>query len=83
MSTTDVDVAVEEFRKNWPAMFAGPSLDAMTERGYRYRTLLNEISRGEAPRDILVQQGGRKNLILRDRFLNFWRGKLVQDGGAA
>ncbi len=68
---------LREFYEKWPVVFAGPSLDRLTERAYRYRTLLNEISRGEAPRKMIVKQGGRKNLIIRDRFLEYWEKKLT------
>ena len=69
---------LQEFKEKWPALFAGTSLDSLTENGYRYRTLLNEISRGDAPRDIIIKQGGRKNLIVRDKFLPHWQSKLMK-----
>jgi hypothetical protein len=67
---------LQEFREKWPAIFAGTSLGSMTKEGYRYRSLLNEISRGDAPRDILMKDGKRKNLIVRDKFLDHWQSKL-------
>lgn len=73
---------LQELKEQWPPLIAGPKLDEMTAEAYRYRTLLNEISRGEAPRDLLRKQGRRKNLIVRDKFLPFWQSKLSATEGA-
>ncbi len=72
----DLCEPLQEFKTRWPALFAGTELDGMTGNAYRYRSLLNEISRGEAPRNILLKDGRRKNLIVRDNFLPHWQSKL-------
>lgn len=68
---------LKEFQEKWPAVFAGTELDKMTGKGYRYRSLLNEISKGDADRDIILKDGKRKNLIVRDKFLPHWQSKLT------
>lgn len=68
---------LQEFQREWPPVFAGTALDRLTQDAYKYRSLLNEISRGEAPRDILIKQGSRKNLVIRDKFLPYWQSKLT------
>lgn len=67
---------LQEFANNWPAVFAAVELDRMTGNAYRWRSLQNELSRGQAPRDMVIKQGTRKSLLLRDKFLAFWQGKL-------
>jgi hypothetical protein len=68
---------LQEFRRTLPPAFAGTAMGRLTGDGYNYRSLLNEISRGEAPRDIIIKQGNRKNLIVRDKFLVYWQSKLT------
>ena len=67
----------EKLKKELPVIFAGTELDRLTGRGYRWRTLQNEISRGEAPADICLMQGRRKKLVDRDRFLDYWQSKII------
>jgi hypothetical protein len=63
-------------KRTMPPVFAGRSLDEMTGQGYRWRTLQNEKSRGEAPADIFLRQGKRKLLVDRDKFLAYWQSKI-------
>lgn len=77
---------LKEFQRLLPPLFAGAQLDILTGGGYRWRTLQNELSRGDAPRDMIIKQGRRKNLVNRDRFLGYWQAKLFPaeiDGAAA
>lgn len=61
-----------------PPIFAGSALDDFTGRGYRWRTLQNEKCRGDAPANIFLRDGSRKLLVDRDRFLEYWQGKLSE-----
>jgi hypothetical protein len=61
---------VEGFRKEWPAAFAGPSLDKLSGNAFRWSTTQNRRSRGEIPSECFVN--GRPTLVLRDPFLNWW-----------
>lgn len=61
-----------------PPIFAAVALDELTGKGYRWRTLQNEKSRGEAPAQIFIRHGARKILIDRDKFLEYWQTKLRQ-----
>ena len=71
-----------KLRDTMPPIFAGTSLDERTGEGYRWRTLQNEKSRGEAPADMFLKQGSRKLLVDRDRFLAYWQSKLRITGAA-
>lgn len=76
METIILAEPLQELRREWPPLFAATELDSMTRKAYQYRTLLNEISRGDAPRDIIMKSGAKKNLIVRDKFLPHWQNKL-------
>lgn len=69
---------LKQLRNEIPAVFAGTELDRYTGGAYRWRTLQNEKSRGEAPADMFLNQGQRKCLLVRDKFLPFWQSKLSQ-----
>ena len=69
--------ALTKLQQTMPPIFAGSSLDDFTGRGYRWRTLQNEKSRGEAPAEMFLKQGSRKLLVDRDRFLTYWQSKLT------
>jgi hypothetical protein len=68
---------LRKVKKEMPAVIAGTCLDKMTGGGYRWRTLQNEKSRGEAPSDIFLRQGKRKLLVDRDKFLAYWQSKIA------
>lgn len=61
---------VEGFRKEWPAAFAGPSLDKLSGNAIRWSTTQNRRSRGEIPPKCFIP--GRPTLVVRDDFLNWW-----------
>ena len=67
---------LKKLQSMMPPVFAGTALDDYTGRGYRWRTLQNEKSRGETPPDMFLRQGGRKLIVDRDRFLQHWQSKL-------
>lgn len=67
---------LKQMRSEMPAVFAGTELDGYSGKGYRWRTLQNEKSRGDAPADMFLRQGGRKVLVIRDKFLPYWQAKL-------
>lgn len=68
--------ALIKLRQEMPAVFAGTSLDEFTGKAYRWRSLQNEKSRGQAPADMFIRQGARKLLLDRDKFLIYWQSKL-------
>jgi hypothetical protein len=71
---------VEGFRREWPAAFAGPSLDKLSGNAKRWSTTQNQRSRGEIPAECFIP--GRPTIILRDRFLDWWESKLLTEGPA-
>jgi hypothetical protein len=70
---------VEGFRKEWPAAFAGPSLDKLSGNAFRWSTTQNRRSRGEIPSECFVN--GRPTLVLRDPFLDWLDTTLQQSFG--
>jgi hypothetical protein len=72
---------IEGFRKEWPAAFAGPSLDKLSGNAKRWSTTQNERSRGEIPAECFVP--GRPSIVLRDPFLDWWETKLSESSPAA
>ena len=73
---------LEKLQATIPPIFAGSALDDFTGRAYRWRTLQNEKSRGDAPAEIFLKQGTRKLLVDRDRFLAYWQSKLTTSEAA-
>ena len=67
---------LRKLRDTLPPVFAGTSLNHLTGDGYRWRSLQNEKSRGEAPAEMFLKHGSRKLLLDRDRFLEYWQSKL-------
>jgi hypothetical protein len=70
--------ALEQFKTDWPAVFAGVELDKMTGGGFRWRTLQNLKSTGEAPNDIFLRSGSHKLLVVRDPFLDWWQSRITK-----
>ena len=70
-----IDQTVEELRKSLPPVFAGMSLDERTGDAIPWRTIQNARSRNEIPSECFVYSG-RKVLVRRDPFLDWWRGTL-------
>jgi hypothetical protein len=68
---------LSKLRDTMPVIFAGTELDGMTGGGYRWRSLQNEKSRGDAPAEMFLRHGSRKLLVDRDRFLSYWQSKLT------
>jgi hypothetical protein len=66
---------VEGFRKEWPAAFAGPSLDKLSGNAVRWSTTQNRRSRGEIPLECFVD--GRPTIVLRDPFLDWLDARLT------
>jgi hypothetical protein len=60
---------IEGFRKEWPAAFAGPSLDKLSGNAFRWSTTQNRRCRGEIPAGCFIE--GRPTLVLRDPFLDW------------
>jgi hypothetical protein len=69
---------VEGFRKEWPAAFAGPSLDKLSGNAVRWSTTQNRRSRGEIPRECFVK--GHPTIVLRDKFLDWLDSRLMSNG---
>jgi len=71
--------AVEGFRKEWPAAFAGPEIDRLSGRAIRWSTTQNKRSRGEIPPDCFIN--GHPTIVLRDAFLDWWQTTLPERSG--
>jgi len=71
---------VEELRGILPPVFAGQSLDDMTGGAINWRTILNARARKEVPPSCFMRSG-RKVLVKRDPFLEWWKGTLREEGG--
>jgi hypothetical protein len=69
--------ALLKLKSTMPPIFAGTALDRLTGQAYRWRTLQNQKSRGDAPADMFLRHGSRKLLVDRDRFLEYWQQKLT------
>jgi hypothetical protein len=69
---------LEQFRREWPAVFAGTELTNMTGKAYQWRTLQNEKCLGKVPEDVFIRSGSRKLLVVRDKFLPHWQSKMRQ-----
>jgi len=72
--------SLTKLRETIPPVFAGTSLDRLTGDGYRWRSLQNEKSRGDAPAEMFLRHGSRKLLVDRDCFLSYWQSKLTCSG---
>lgn len=72
----DIHAVLQQLRETMPPLFAGSALDQLTAGGYRWRSLQNEKSLGTAPADMFIRSGNRKLLVIRDKFLEFWKSKL-------
>lgn len=78
-----IDQTVEELKKSLPPVFAGMSLDERTADAIPWRTIQNARSRREIPSECFIYSG-RKVLVRRDPFLDWWRGTLrTVDGKGA
>lgn len=75
-----VDRIVSELQAALPPVFAGQSLDEFTGKAINWRTIQNARSRREIPADCFGY-AGRKVLIVRDPFLNWWKGMLRASDG--
>lgn len=60
---------IEQYAKSLPESFPGTSIDALTNKVLRWRTIQNRRSRGEIPAECFVKMSSRKVIVLRDPFL--------------
>jgi len=77
-----IDQTVEELRKTLPPVFSGISLDERTGDAIPWRTTQNARSRREIPANCFIYSG-RKVLVRRDPFLDWWKGTLSESAGQA
>lgn len=75
VAVSNVDKVVEELRGYLPPVFAGSSLGKLTGDAIHWPTIQNARMRHEIPGDCFVLSG-RKILVVRDEFLNWWKGTL-------
>ncbi|EHJ49504.1 hypothetical protein DFW101_3508 [Solidesulfovibrio carbinoliphilus subsp. oakridgensis] len=76
----NTQMAVEELRGLLPPIFAGQSIDELTGGAIIWRTILNARARKEVPVSCFVKSG-RKVLVKRDPFLDWWRATLREEVG--
>jgi hypothetical protein len=72
-----MDDIVELYRQEWPAVFAGTSLDGLSGKAIIWGTIQNKRSRREIPDECFCRSGTRV-LIIRDPFLSWWQTTLHQ-----
>jgi hypothetical protein len=68
--------ALADLQASLPPVFAGTELDRYTGKAYRWRTLQNEKCSRAAPANMFIRSGGKKLLVIRDKFLSYWQKKL-------
>lgn len=69
-----------------PPIFAATSLDTLTGQAVRWRTIQNIRSRNKnlpqeerIPEKCFLKAGGRKVLIVREPFLDWWLSRLLKE----
>jgi hypothetical protein len=67
--------AIDGFRNEWPAAFAGPRIDELSGHAIRWSTTQNRRSRGEIPAGCFID--GRPTIVLRDPFLDWFESFLA------
>ncbi len=75
-----VELIVAELQSALPPVFAGQSLDSLTGDAIHWPSIQNARSRGEIPTECFAY-AGRKVLVRRDPFLNWWKTTLRADNG--
>lgn len=70
-----IERVIEELRAAMPPVLAGQSLDELTGNAVHWPTVQNARSRREIPAECFVY-AGRKVLVRRDPFLDWWKTKL-------
>ena len=68
---------LEKLRRELPATIAGTELDRLTGGALRWRTLQNEICRGQTPPGLCLSLGSRKKIIDRDIMLAHMQSKII------
>lgn len=66
---------IEDLRQSIPAVFEGKRVEHYTGGGCRWRTLQNMKSQGLIDSSCFIRDG-RKILIRRDSFLDWWSKRL-------
>lgn len=74
------DLVAAELQAALPPVFAGKSFDELTGNAIHWPSIQNARSRGEIP-DECFAYSGRKVLVRRDLFFNWWRGTLRASDG--
>jgi hypothetical protein len=69
---------IEELRGVLPPIFAGQNLDDLTGGAIVWRTVLNARAAKQVPGSCFVRSG-RKVLVRRDQFLDWWQGTLREE----
>jgi len=75
-----IDRVIEELRAALAPVVAGQSLDELTGNSIHWPTVQNARSRREVPSECFIY-AGRKVLVVRDPFLEWWRTTLRTDDG--
>jgi len=77
---TAIEQTVEDLRKTLTPIFAGMALDNLTGDSILWSSIQNARSRREIPDECFLYSG-RKVLVRRDPFLDWWKGTLSEPGG--
>jgi hypothetical protein len=62
---------IEQLRAELPAVFAGTSIGELTGNAVNWGTIQNLRSQQKIPDECFVRSG-RRVLVIRDRFLDWW-----------
>jgi hypothetical protein len=66
-----IAAVIDQLRQELPAVFAGSNSGELTGGAIHWPTVQNKRSKGEIPDDCFVRSG-RRVLVHRDRFLDWW-----------
>jgi hypothetical protein len=76
-----IAVIIDQLRQELPAIFAGPASDELTGGAIHWRTVQNQRSLRQIPSSCFILSG-RRVLVCRDEFLNWWSSKLIESPSA-
>ncbi|XPV75784.1 MAG: hypothetical protein ACNI27_14235 [Desulfovibrio sp.] len=80
-----MDELIKKLKEHLPPLFAGTELDKLTGNALRWRSIQNLRANRELPenrkipKECFVRYNGKKVLINRDPFLDWWMNQLTMD----
>jgi hypothetical protein len=71
-----IEEIINDFRRQWPAVFAGTAINQMSGNAINWETIQNKRCLDEIPAECFIKSGPSKVLIVRDPFLDWWKSTL-------